>query len=264
MRNPEAPKKLTLSEMQDIGGCRAIVKSNREVGDLIRLFMSGGKHILERRNDYIAEPKASGYRSVHLIYRYKSDKKSTYNGQRIEIQFRSPMQHAWATAVEVFGTVLRQSLKSSQGEKNWLRFFSLMGSAIARREGTPPVPKTPTKSSEFKSELNTLVKHLRVVGRLEALKAAGKAVTLPDAKDADYFLLVLNAETGELRIFGYRANAREEMSQHLEELERQVDQHPEIDPVVVSVEDLSQLERAYPNYYLDTDQFLLSVREAIR
>jgi hypothetical protein len=68
---------------------------------------------------------------------------STYNGLRIEMQLRSRLQHAWATAVETVGTFLRQALKSSQGEGAWLKFFALMGSALARREHTPLVPGTP-------------------------------------------------------------------------------------------------------------------------
>jgi ppGpp synthetase/RelA/SpoT-type nucleotidyltranferase len=33
------------------------------------------KHHLHNCDDYIAQPKDSGYRGVHLIYRYTSDKK---------------------------------------------------------------------------------------------------------------------------------------------------------------------------------------------
>src|ERR1019366_9744121 len=94
-------------------------------------------------DDYVDHPKASGYRSYHLIYRYFSDKKATHNGLKIEVQIRSQLQHAWATAVETVGTFIQQALKSSQGEEDWLRFFALMGSAIAYREHGELVPDTP-------------------------------------------------------------------------------------------------------------------------
>jgi ppGpp synthetase/RelA/SpoT-type nucleotidyltranferase len=76
-------------------------------------------------DDYILSPKNSGYRSVHLLYKYNSDKKapSIYNGLFIEVKIRSRLQHAWATAVETVVTFLQQALKSSQGEEEWLRFL---------------------------------------------------------------------------------------------------------------------------------------------
>jgi hypothetical protein len=47
---------------------------------------------------------------------------------------------------------MRQSLKSSQ-EETWLRFFALMGTYIAHREKTTPVPNTPTNLTELRAEL---------------------------------------------------------------------------------------------------------------
>jgi DNA-binding CsgD family transcriptional regulator len=55
------------------------------------------KHKLLPIDDYIIKPRSSGYRGVHLIYSYFSDKNETYNGLKVELQFRSPLQHAWAT-----------------------------------------------------------------------------------------------------------------------------------------------------------------------
>jgi len=46
---------------------------------------------------------------------------------RIEVQFRSQLQRAWATALETAAIFLQQDLKAGQGDKRWLRFFVLMG-----------------------------------------------------------------------------------------------------------------------------------------
>jgi len=62
---------LSLSDMQDIGGCRAVVWSVRRVNDLVKTHKSSrSKHELIHEDDYIAKPKRSGYRSHHLIYHY--------------------------------------------------------------------------------------------------------------------------------------------------------------------------------------------------
>src|ERR1700752_3280507 len=96
---------MKLSQMQDIGGCRAVVRSVRGVYRLLRNYHAGTlhHHDLRRTTDYIKQPRKSGYRSVHLIYRYGSKDGSPYDGHLIEIQIRSLLQHAWAGAVETVG-----------------------------------------------------------------------------------------------------------------------------------------------------------------
>jgi hypothetical protein len=70
---------MTLSQMQDIGGCRAIVSSVDRVRALCKLYAeSEMKHKLHHMDDYLNHPKESGYRGVHLIYRYHSDRKTEY------------------------------------------------------------------------------------------------------------------------------------------------------------------------------------------
>lgn len=98
---------LPLSRMQDIGGCRAVVSSASEVEALARLCREGRQaRELSGARDYLTKPKEDGYRGVHLVYRFRSGSPDLRdrNGMRIEIQVRSALQHAWATAVE---TVMR-------------------------------------------------------------------------------------------------------------------------------------------------------------
>ena len=59
-----------------------------------------------------------------MIYRYSSDKgKKDYNGLLVEIQIRSKLQHLWATAVETVDFFTSQTIKSNQGQKEWVTFF---------------------------------------------------------------------------------------------------------------------------------------------
>ena len=61
---------LSLSEMQDIAGCRAIVSSVADVNNLVTGYKRQyGEHELIGESDYIGRPKSDGYRSYHLIYR---------------------------------------------------------------------------------------------------------------------------------------------------------------------------------------------------
>ncbi len=54
------------------------------------------KHKRVTKKDYIGHPRESGYRGVHLVYRYFSDRKTTavYNDMKIEMQIRSQLQHS--------------------------------------------------------------------------------------------------------------------------------------------------------------------------
>src|ERR1700754_3457466 len=60
---------MQLSQMQDIGGCRAVV-SNMSRLDILRDVYNYGPlcHNLTRTRDYIVDPKDDGYRSVHMMY----------------------------------------------------------------------------------------------------------------------------------------------------------------------------------------------------
>ena len=127
--------------MQDIGGVRAIVGSIEQVRELQAAYKSSRfKHQLVSEKDYIAEPKCDGYRSVHLVFRYVNKRAPDYNGLSVEMQIRTKLQHAWATAVETMGTFLGQALKARQGERQWLQFFEITGSAFAYLEHSPLVP----------------------------------------------------------------------------------------------------------------------------
>ena len=80
-------------------------------------------HELHTSRDYIQHPKPSGYRSIHLVYKYKNPISPEYNGLFVELQIRTRLQLAWATAVETMGTYLGHALKSSEGPERWLDFF---------------------------------------------------------------------------------------------------------------------------------------------
>ena len=83
---------MKLSRMQDIGGARAVLPGIAEVDDLRRRYMQGNRrsaHTFVAEKDYIRRPKASGYRGIHLTYRYGSRENPDYNGLQIEIQLRT-------------------------------------------------------------------------------------------------------------------------------------------------------------------------------
>jgi ppGpp synthetase/RelA/SpoT-type nucleotidyltranferase len=257
---------LRLTQMQDVAGCRGVVRSIDALNDLHRLYQrTQFKHRRVHFDDYIQSPRASGYRSIHLVYRYRSNKNPAHNNLKIEMQLRTGLQHAWATAVETVGAFKGQSLKSGLGDMEWLRFFALMGSAIALREGTPFVADTPTDERKLIRELKEYVENLQVIAHLEGYAKLLDNVPLGTFKGIGYFLLQLRPKDRQLIITPYGKADAEEASRQYFEVERQarLDFAEDRDAVLVSVDSMKALRAAYPNYFADTRRFIEAVKRAV-
>lgn len=253
---------LRLSQMQDIGGCRAVLATIDDIWKLNDAFSkSRMRHELAKTDDYLARPQSSGYRGVHLIYKYKSARSPEFNGRKIEIQLRTVLQHAWATAVETVGTFIGDALKSSLGDDQWLRFFKLMGTVIAQQEGTSPVPDTPTDSAELIAELYHIATELDVSTRLRSYRDALQYIQEPLGVTANlkYYLLELNAVDRSVNIRGYEKSDLEEAISDYADAEDRTD----IDVVLVSADSVAALQKAYPNYFADTRVFLGLLEDAL-
>src|SRR3989344_112304 len=103
IRKLEKEKTMQITTMQDIGGLRAVVETVKDVYRLERKYSTAKRfpHIQKNAVDYIAKPRDSGYRGLHLIYEYRNKQHPRYNGLLLEIQIRTKLQHSWATAVEI-------------------------------------------------------------------------------------------------------------------------------------------------------------------
>jgi RelA/SpoT family protein len=263
-------KEMRLSQMQDLGGCRAVVRNMRRLESLIKVYEKTrsknpkSRHEFIHEKDYIAHPKDDGYRGVHLIYRYQSTspRHRVYNGLKIEIQLRSRLQHAWATAVETVSLFTGQALKSSGGEAEWRRFFALMSNAIALRERKPFVPGTPTDKETLIKELRELTEKLSVQKCLRGWAVALKRLPAKNVTDAVAFLVVLNLDAWTLSSTGFKKEDLTKASEAYLAVEKAA--NPAVQAVLVSLESVHSLRSAYPNYYLDATTFINALDFAIR
>lgn len=247
---------LKLSEMQDIGGCRIVVADVPAVYKLAKKYKTSNvRHILDDENDYIKEPKR-GYRSLHLIYRYNSDKKyQFYNGHKIEIQIRTLAQHAWATAVEAVDKFTEQSLKTSEGNPTWDRFFRLVSCVIAKLEDCKPIPKTPTDNKTLRAELSAFSDQIAVVANLLDYGQAIKALGDKSPKGDSYYLITLDIDAKTTSIKSFPKSLFEEAYKEYIGIERSISDRSKRDCILVSAKSVASLERLYPNYFLDIGVF---------
>lgn len=250
-----------LTQMEDIGGCRAVVQTAVMVRRVCRMYeKSTMKHKSLHIVDYQKAPRDTGYRGIHLIYAYQSDSKPEFNGLKIEIQLRSRQQHAWATAVETVDAFTGQGLKDGKGDPKWQRFFALMGTFIASEEGTNHVPDTPTDTLPLFEEIRSLTRELDVIEHLESYRAA---LNFEQIRGAKFYLVELDAPKNQTRIIGFKEDEFEEAQRVYLNVEKALSGKQGRDVVLVSVGSLESLKRAYPNYFADTEAFLGIVRQAI-
>ncbi len=257
-------KTLELSQMQDIGGCRAVLKN---IDNLYKVDASyhRGKfaHVLRSERDYISSPKSDGYRGYHLIYQYKSlaNQITAYDNLRIEIQLRTALQHEWATAVEAVGAFTREALKSNQGSRDWRRLFALTSAYVAIIEEAAPVPDMPTDQRRLASEIRDVAEKLYAVEALSAYRVTLDYVGKLKEKASKYFLVHYHYGQNRVSVEGYAVGASQEAN--LDYIKAESSKKEGDNIVLVSVNSLKALMRAYPNYFLDTAQFTELLRDII-
>jgi hypothetical protein len=257
---------MKLSQMQDLGGCRAILPDIHLVDAIYNMYrgdepLSEGESHL-KCHDYIRQPKEDGYRSIHVVGRYspRTERREPWRGQRIEIQLRTRLQHAFATAVETVTAFTKHPLKFGGGSIKWRRFFSLMGSALAAREMTPLVPGTPTDRDALIKELDSLTRSLQIIQRLQGWTVVVHSLQIPEDRAFRWILLVLNTKDNTINITPYADHKQAYLE--IDKIEK--DKRTYLDAVLVWVKSISDLRSAYPNYYADTREFIAALESALR
>jgi len=259
--------KMKLDRMQDIGGCRVIVKSLQAARRLrADIEKSRTKNHIHSQKDYVAYPKESGYRGFHIVFRYKGTK-AAHSGLFVETQIRTRAQHAWATAVEVVGMFIGRSLKTGESHPEWDRFFQLAASEFSYEKGSEFGDAT--QREENLLELRAQTNRLNVFELLDAYSASAeflKSLAKSEAKNS-YFLIQLDVrETpadSQVFVWTYPQRNIEDATAHYSELENKFRSEKRVDVVLVAVESLKSLESAYPNYFADTKEFIRLLRQSL-
>jgi putative GTP pyrophosphokinase len=256
---------MQLTTMQDIGGVRAVLESMKDVKRLVQEYKehSRFRHELVDEKNYILLPRSEdGYRSHHLVYKYRNIKNPAYDGLRVELQIRTNLQHIWATAVETMGTFLGQALKSRQGDQEWLDFFAVTSSAFAHQEESPLVPRFDHLSLE--DTYRTVAKVEASLGAIDRMSAFSAAVHLISSDDISsqaytYHLIILDSLKGVVTVKAFGRDSYEKAVQEYTEAETRAAKGEKIEPVLVSAGRIETLRRAYPSFFLDIGAFMLHV-----
>ncbi len=254
---------MKLERMQDIAGLRAVVP---DMSTLRKLHLMYGQQTLrhELRNfyDYIERPKDDGYRSLHLVYRYKSDRAPSYDGLSVELQIRTRLQHAWATAVETVDIFAKQAIKAGRPDPQWATFFLLASAAFAIQEGTQlPQKLSHLDFDDIVRELSAAEQSLDVLFKLRGYRLAANSIQNGDRSRAAYHLVVLNTETKRLKITQFSELRLDEANESYAAVEELASRGHPLNPVLVAGGSVNQLRRTYPNYFLDAGVFIEKITQ---
>ncbi|MFT4927179.1 MAG: ppGpp synthetase/RelA/SpoT-type nucleotidyltransferase [Phenylobacterium sp.] len=255
---------ILLTRMQDIGGCRVIFDTVEEVYDcLARLKRSTSVHKIVAIDDWLFSPKLSGYRGVHVVFScYDNDDSavSPWKKHKIEVQLRTRLQHAWATCVEMIDIFEQTQLKTRlQGDIDYRQFFQVAAKLMAVEEGSDEY--TSAQCSEYRREMSDLDDTLNVIKKLnnysivsEVVGDGGKRRTQLDGQ----MLIALKPqedEPGQLSVTRmYFTKAKSNLA--VEEYHKLENEPGYKAVVLVSVKNVGDLKKAYPNYFADSHMFI--------
>lgn len=252
-----------LGGMQDIGGVRIVLEDMEDLRDIFSIL--DNKHIgdfkLQRITNYIENPKDSGYRSIHFVYKLTSND-SIYNGLRFELQIRTKLQHSWATALETVDIHTNTPLKSGYGDEDWLEFFKLVSSLFAHKESSPRIKEHQNLS--LRNVMQKYYRHNSEKKNIEMLEAF--TIVLSQSSNqtgnnvSDYYLLSIDLDKRTVSIRSYAQKDFEQATKDYYELEKTMKEHKHA-IVLVATSSYSLLKDAYPSYFSDIEDFISSLKK---
>jgi putative GTP pyrophosphokinase len=247
-----------LSTMHDIAGVRAIFRSIDEVEDFRdQMRQSKAQHRLmheAEKFNYIAKPKDTGYRGIHEVIERQvaSSSGAPWNGLKFEVQLRTAVQHAWATAVEIYDDTQSARFKFQSSVNPAYEQFLIVSEMFSRiHEGRTGCH--PEKSDrELENRFTELEEQTHTVTMIHGLQVAVN--NSPLEKNS----ILQRTVNGALFIRTYPSFpiALRAISQ--------IEALPEtLNAVLVGAKTPFHIREAFRNYFEDTTDFVALLDEAL-
>lgn len=175
-----------------------------------------------------------------------------FMGFHVELQLRTNLMHAWATAVEIVDTFAGTQIKTSSPDEmatDWDRYFALASAAMALAEGTPVPDGTPATEAGIRKAfdgVNSGALTSRIAGWSQTIHETSMRI-----HRGSYFLLELDIQNQTIIVTQYSNPTEADIAYRQAELPDRGD----ADSVLVAGRSLSDIRHAYPNYFADTTRF---------
>lgn len=253
-----------ITTMHDLAGCRMIFNNIDELTDFREYMRSNDvmrnvDHELRHdanKYDYIENPKPSGYRGIHDVYRHfprghrrNAAKNGPWDGLTVEIQYRTRAQHAWATAVEISDLLDGERTKFDMTVTERGRFFALASEIIARTYEGKEKAFLGVSTSDLQRDLQKIENKLSIMQRLQALRQ----FEVEEYIKKHNVLNIYRDEYGNTKLEVISFGSADLAIKKATELEGQ---ESSINAVYVRADDPKQLRSAYRNYFYDPIDFV--------
>lgn len=252
---------MALSTMHDIAGCRLIFHNLKELHNYRKKLHTQYRfeHYLEKpasAYDYLSNPKNDGYRGIHDVYicKYRDSSGQDWNGLKVEIQYRTKVQHSWATSVEIADTLTGNRIKFGKGSETQKEFFKITSEMLARcyEESNSCYPEL--TNQQVLDKFRSIEKDIKLLEKLSTLKMINSYKTI-----AGKTLILHFTTKGTIYISEYDSMSK--ATSNLIEIENRAGDDDHV--VLVRAGSDTDIKRAYNNYFRNPDNFVKFVRRSI-
>lgn len=250
---------MQLARMDDVAGCRLIFEDIDSLNQFRAKFLESRFHHKIKNDidkyDYIKHPKKTGYRGIHDVYSYDVNSVSGRHlkGLLIEIQYRTAIQHAWATAVEVIGFITSSQPKFQKGDTRYEKAMALASEIIARKHEQQNGPFPLFENKELVKKFIGLEKELNLLNTLRGLNEIDTEIS--ERKN----VILIFTPYGELETKTYRS-----APEALRDLFKLESERQDCDIVLVKADTSEEIRFAFKNYFSDTRDFVDLLENACR
>ena len=154
-----------------------------------------------------------------------------------------------------------EGLKFSQGSDEWLEFFRLVSELFAIEESLAPEKYTAEYKGLLAAKIMNLDIKLDAIHKMQTIGVFSTRVGHINHNNVNgYYILILNKEKGNLTIKQYNGNVKglNDTTDEYNRLEL-FNRKKKVDIVLVSAQSYEMLVNAYPNYFADIREFLLTM-----
>jgi putative GTP pyrophosphokinase len=264
-----------VTSMQDFAGCRLIFPNMDTLNEFRKFLHSSEKmrsvfHVLKHEHqdkfNYFVTPKWTGYRGIHEVFIHRprphrrgEDVAKPWRNLLCEIQYRTRIQHAWATALEISDFLDGERTKFALQETDVnprVAFFRLVSELLARYHESATHALLDLSIDDLREQIRALDTKLGIMGRLRAMRAVEDLPTLKRHN----VLNVVKGDSAEPKLEVFVFNNSVDAIKKSQELESSTES---LNAVYVASERPSELRRAYTNYFNDPLDFVKLVTQAL-
>lgn len=251
--------------MHDIAGCRLIFRNINALEKFRKnLHKSQFKHQHQpdkNKYNYITSPKVTGYRGVHDVYKYVAKTKAgeQWNGLHVEIQYRTTAQHAWATAVEIAGSLTANQPKFNRGDEDHKEFFRLTSEIIARTEENCKSCYPDLIEKELKRRFSEIENRTHLLRTLKNITKANQSQSEKKGEVTQNMILISDEENRTLITYSFRTST--DAVEAYFKLEKTEGRNKDI--VLVRADSSEYIKNAFRNYFSDASDFVKLIESGL-